>query len=784
MQAAKLAFRLALRGLSRSRAMTLVAVFTLGSGMTAAVTLLGVVDSGLRPLPVPDGGDVVAFTVRDARARLVQPDIPVADWAMIQGVFDVGAIRQTAATLHVEGFAARRARGAAMNTAVLRLLRVPPEIGRLPSADDHATVVVGAALYEQFGSDPSLLGARLDVDGVPHTVVGVMPEGFGFPENEAFWTVLPAGATGEVVARLAPGTSRAAVASAVAARLNAVAEAHGLPDAPYRVEAKRWTRSRDGGRDETVVFAGLSAMVIILLLVCCTNVATLLLVRATERSTMLAVQCALGATRQRVTLQLFIESALMAIAGGVLGVGGGFLLLRWMELKLASHWGYYWMTMEVRPPVLLGAFGLVVLAALLAGTMPAIRASRPNLAGLLASSSRGDTDPRQRRLGRWVVGGQVALSSLGIIAAIFLAAEFGSIGRTTARLPLDSVAIARVTLPDNAYADDASRTDLVDRLRSELTRIPGVSAVSVSDVVPGGPARMARLHLPADDDAPPRRVLWVAADAGMHPLYRMRLVAGAALPDDGRARVVLVTDGIADRYFAGRAVGQRIRLEGVHGDGEWAEIVGVVEDWFPDQRAVASERVIVPFAQAASASFFVSLATAGDPDVVVGGVRDAVRRVDGRLPVEELQTLRARMDWFLRMTRVIAGFGVFGGLGSALVAAVGLYGVMAFQVRTRRREIGIRMAMGAAAPRIVAEVLRESLARVAPGLIAGIGFALVSVPSLAGVIGVPIAATGMDRLLVVCLASAGILLLVGLAAGAEPAVRASRLDPQEVLRAD
>lgn len=245
-----------------------------------------------------------------------------------------------------------------------------------------------------------------------------------------------------------------------------------------------------------------------------------------------------------------------------------------------------------------------------------------------------------------------------------------------------------------------------------------------------------------------------------------------------------MTDGIAERYFAGRAVGQRIRLEGVHGDGEWAEIVGVVEDWFPDQRAVASERVIVPFAQAAPASFFVSLATAGDPHTVIGAVRDAVRRVDERLPVEELQTLRARMDWFLRMTRVIAHFGVLGGLGSALIAAVGLYGVMAFQVRTRRREIGIRMAMGAAAPRIVAEVLRESLARVAPGVIAGITFALVSMPSLAAVIGVPIAATGMDRLLVVCLASAGVLLLVGLAAGAEPALRASRLDPQDVLRAD
>lgn len=784
MHSLTMTLRLALRGLLRSRGVTLVAMLTLGGGLAAAVLVLGFTDAAVRPLPVPDGRNVVAVEVRDARARVRVPDAPAHQWADAPGVLAAGAVNRMTATVATGDFAPRRASGAAMHPAVLQLLDVPPAAGRLPTdaEDDAQAMVLGWTLYQEFGADPSLLGARMDVDGVPHTLVGVMPDGFGFPERHAFWTVLPPDGTGEVVARLAPGASRSTAAAALAARLdNAVFGAAAADGAPHRVALKSWTTSREAGRDEDAILGGLAMLVVLLLVVCCANVATLLLVRATERSGMLAVQRALGATNARVTLQMLAESALIAVGGGIAGLAGGALLLRWAELRLSSHWGYYWMAMEVRLPVLLGTAALVMVAALLAGIMPALHAGRQDPAVLLAGAGRNV--PRQRRLGRWIVGGQVALSSLGMIAAIYLAVEFGNIGRTTERLPLDHVAVARLTLPDGAHDDVGSRALLAERLRSELGRIPGVANVSVSGGVPGGRPGMASLVLPgADPDADSPRVLWAAADENMLDVYRMRLLAGSNISDADAGRV-LVTDGIARTWFDGSAVGRHIRLEGVHGDDVWAEIAGVVQDWMPDHRGAAVERVFVPMADSRADVLYVSLATVGDAGAAIPHVRDAVRRVDERVPVEELDTLRARMDWFLRMMKVIAAFGALGGAGSAVVAGVGLYGVMSFQVRARRRELGIRMAVGAAARRIMGDVIRESVLRIAPGLVVGIGFALVAVPWIASLAGVENYAY-VWRLLAISAAAGLALLAIGVAAALEPALRASRLDPQEVLRTD
>lgn len=787
-QAFTYAFRLAVRGLVRSRGTTLVAMLTLGVGLAAAVTVLGFVDAGARALPVPRGNDIVSLELRDGRARRIPAPAPVDQWAPAADVLGAGAVQPVTGTLRHPRFVPRRAFGAAMHATVLPLLEVAPAVGRIPTEDpeDAETVVLGWELYQEFGGDAGVLGEQVTLDDVALTIIGVMPEGFGFPENHGFWTVLPRHETGEIVARLAPGTTREAAAAGLAARLDAFAAGTGLESGPHRVVARRWTTSRDGDGAETVVFAGLGILVLMLLLVCCANVGTLLLVRGTERSTVLAVQGALGASRSSMALQLFMESLLIAIGGGAAGIAGGFFLLRMAEMKLSSHWGYYWMTMEVRAPVLLSALALVLLSALLAGTVPALRASRVDLAGLLNQGRTGG-DPRQRRLGRWFLGAQLALSSVGLVAAVFLAGEFAVASRLTERLPLDAVAVAHLTLPDGAYDDVGARADLQERLRAELGRIPGVRAVSISGAIPGGAGPVAVVRTPAGDaDGPIRRVPVVPADARLPSMYGMRLVAGRPLSagDLGADGGVLVTAALARTLYDGAAVGEPIHLRGIHEEGEWAEIVGVVDDWYPAASGAGEERAIVPLARAWRNELYVSLATAGDAATVLGGVRDAVRRVDERIPVEQLQTLRARMEWFGRMMKVIAGFGAFGGLGSALVAAIGLYGVMSYQVRVRRREIGIRMAVGAGRRRIVGEIVRETVRRVLPGLATGIAVAMVAVPLLASRdpdADIPAAIARAAELSAI---AAALLLAIGVVAAVEPALRASRLDPQEVLRAD
>jgi predicted permease len=532
------------------------------------------------------------------------------------------------------------------------------------------------------------------------------------------------------------------------------------------------------------LFVGLAVLVALLLVVCAANVSTLLIVRGEERASLLAVHSALGATRLRVAGQLFAEAALIALGGGALGLAAGYGLLRWMQLSLSQHWGYYWMTMEVRPPVVLATFAVLLCTAVFAGTAPAVHAMRVDVARMLVSAGRGAHDPRRRRLGRWFVGAQVALSTIGLIVAAYLGWGVGRLERITERLPMDEVAVASIELPPDRYTNATARDALAAQLRAGLARISGVSAVAIGTALPGGHGGGASLVLPGDDPAAPpnRRTSWDAADGGLPATYGMRLVAGrmfTADDDANRAPVALITSETARRYFRGNAVGERIRIDGVHDANTWVEIVGVIENWIPERDDATTGRVILPLAQVVPPRLTISV-RAQDPGAVLADMRRAVARIDRELPVDELTTLQARMDWFLRMWRVIAGAGLFGGLASALVAAVGLYGVISFQVRSRTREIGVRMAVGASAARIVRLFVTESVRRVLPGLVVGFALALFVVPAVSRFVSGGDAAP--DALLLASVL--GGMLLVGVIAALAPAWRAGRMEPQVVLRSE
>lgn len=778
--------RLAARGLIRVPGTALTAVLTLGIGLTAAVVILGIHNAATRPLPVPEGAQVVQVRLFDASARpTAYPPGRVDAWAVGPGVQDAGGVRIVAVRLRHAEAPAMNASGAAMDPSVFRLLRVAPALGRVPTEDpaDAAAVVLGWSVWQELGADPALLGTRIDVDGRPHTIIGVMPDGFGFPERQSFWTVLPPGeAPGEVVARLAPGVEPAAAARAMEARLREAAVSAGAA-APERVQLRLWTSSRGDG-DEAAVFGGLAAVVALLLIVCSANVATLLLVRATERASVLAVHAALGAPRLQIGSQLFAEALLIAVGGGAVGLLGGSALLRWMELNLSQHWGYFWMSMEVRPPVLAGTFAAVLAVAVLAGTAPALRAMGTDLRSVLGGAGRGVSGRGARRLGRWFVGAQAALSTLGLIVAVFLAWGAAGLGRWTAGLPLDRVAVAAVSPPADRYGDAARVTALAAELRSELLSLAGARAASVSSGVPGFDGASAPLHVqgrPTDDATAPRAV-WIAADPGFLDTYGIRVLSGRALSNAdaaGAPPVVLVTASFSRRFLGGTGVGTRLRLEGVHGADQWAEVVGVVADWYPDEAGARADRVIVPLAQASVRRLFVSVRGDGDAAPLAGALPAAIARVDPDLPAEMPGTLGSLVAWLTRMPRTIAGFGILGGLASVLVAAIGLYGVTAFQVRARLPEIGVRMALGADRRRISREVLAEGLRRAAPGLTVG---ALLGVP-IGRALGTFNSGMSAPTTLLLVAALAG-MLAVALLAALIPARSAARLDPQAVLRSE
>ncbi len=783
------ALRMAARGLARTPGTAATAAPTLGVGLTATVALLGTFLGSFRPLPVPDGEDIVQIRVLDARAEAVPVGAELLErWRSAAGpILGIGATRSASVTVVREGLSARRAYAAAVTPGALDLLRVPPVSGRLPDAErgDRDAALVREDLWRELapdGADP--LGATLRIDGRLVTVVGLMPASFGFPEAQNLWTVLPEdeiASADQVVARLRPGVGHDAAAQALAGALGPELVGAGAP-APQRVRVLDYVDERGEG-GETVAFAALGVLVGLLLVICTANASTLLLIRAAERVRTLAVHSALGASRFQVVLQLFLESALVAGFGGVIGLLGGSLVLAWSQSTLAPHWGYYWMRMELRPAVIVGTAIVVVACTLVAGTVPAIRAIQTDLREVLVGGSRRSGSAGRRRTGGWFVGLQVTLSTAGLVVALILMNGFARADDLLGVLPVERIAVASLTLDP---ADSVANRLLLASLREEVAAIPGARSASLSAGVPGFGGSISSLELagrPLDGEARAPRAWWLAADPAMLETWGIALLAGRGIEEHDATDsdpVALVTRSFASRWWEGTdPLGQHLRLDAVHEQGEWVRVVGVVEDWHPEGETNPGGRIILPLTQVVPGSIFMSARTDGDPGTLVPGLREALRRVDSDLAPDRVETMEGLVAWLIRMPRTMGAFGAAGGLAGVVVASIGLFGILSFRVRTRLPAVGIRMALGARRDRILGEVLAEAARSVVPWIAAGLALGLLLAPAtVIFSFGAPFRAP------TTYLAAGALMLLVVLAASLLPAIRAARLDPLTVLRGE
>lgn len=781
------AMRMAARGVTRAPGTAATAALILGIGLTATVTLIGTFLGSFRALPVPDGEDVVRVELLDHRARPSPPSPELVEaWRRGSGpLLGVGGTRSSQVTAVLPGRGALRVPAAAVSPQLLDILRVPPVRGRLPRSgpEDGGSVLVRQDVWEELGGTGSRLGVVLQVDGAPLTVVGVMPRDFGFPTQQGLWTVLPdaelAGAD-QLVGRLRPGVDRGAAAQALAAALFGTA-----PDAPARVRLVDYVGGR-GEAGEALAFGALGLLVAILLVVCTANASTLLLVRARERVDALAVHSAMGASRAQVVLQLLLEAALVAGAGGVLGLTGGDLLLRWTESTLSGHWGYYWMRMEMGPSVVLATAAVVLGCAVVAGTLPALEALRTDLRGVLGGRKARGADDAWGRAGRWFLGGQVTLSTAGLVIALILVDGFVRGSDPLPGVPVDEVAFAVLDLEG---ATPREVQALAAALRDELGALPGARTASVGVGIPGWGARWAPLQVEGADagtEGTGPSAAWLAVDPQLRETYDLTLRRGRWLGEgdgtDGEG-VAVVTRGFVTRHLpTGDPLGRRIRLEGVGPEGArdgWIRIVGVVDDWIPEGGVTRTDRVLVPVEQTEPSRLLLSVRASGDPAGLVPGLRQAIRRVDPDLVPDRVQTLESFQTYLTRLPRVMGAFGAGGGLAGVLVAAVGLFGILSFRTRSRLPAVGVRMALGAHPERILREVLAEAAGGVLPWIAAGLALGLLLAPAtVLFSFGAPFHAP------TTYLAAGAVMLLVVLAAALRPAVRAARLEPLTVLRGE
>ena len=790
-----LAFRLAFRGLVRAPGISLLAVSVLTLGLAAPVVFFSILAGALRHLPVPEGSRVIRLEVTRPATGGDPISVTLEDLEQLRGarsVESLGAYRVVDGTLVDPQRGATRISAAFLTDEVLPLLRTLPAFGRVPTpGEDESGLLLGFQVWqESYEADPGVLGRRVDFNGDPRVITGVLPEGFGFPFNQNAWALLPEDPLDqdpvELVGRLADGSSLGAAAVELAGRWARGDESRESSRRSGVVEVDHFTGGR-GERGEGIAFLGLVLVALSLLLIACANVANLLLVRATDRIRSLGVQSALGAGRIQLSAQLFFEALLLASIGG-----GGGLLLAWVgvggiERALAAeHFGYFWMRMAVDARVVVFAVGLIGGTAVFAGTLPILRILGADLHGVLKEGG-----------GRGVLGGggawsrgfvttQLALSCAALVAAALTGQSLARSRDFGRGVPAGEILVASMDPGGVSGGSIQFPEGHLSQLAEALSSMTGVRAAALALGAPGYFEPWGRFELEGEDvqRAEDRRgVLWNAVTPGFFSVLDLQVLRGRGVEDrdDGsNSPVAVVDEAFGERFLPGEEVlGKRLRIFGADSAALF-RVVGVVEDLdMGGGPETPRGRVYLSLPQVPRETVLALVRSRSEPTALTPALRRAVAGVDPGIPLWSVRTLADAHAFMIRVPRAMAAISFAGGIGGLLVAAVGLYGLMAFRVRQRRQELGVRLALGADGRRLAGEILRYALRQILPALGVGLFLAWLASPVLGVVL------LGLNpRSPTMYLGVAAAFIGVGILAALIPAIRAAAVDPAEVLRGE
>lgn len=786
-------------------ASTLLAIVMLGGGIGLTTTMFSVVNGAfLRGLPFEEGQRILYV----GRARLDAPDrlSPVtmhdfADWRATQQSFEaLSGVQGFSADLSADGVAPARYEAARLTPDAFHTLRVQPEIGRLFSSGDaqpngpRVALISDRVWTAPFGRDPHIIGRMVRINGEPAEIIGVMPAGFGFPGTNTVWMpltiTLPAvrgdGETLNVFGRLKPGVTESSANNdlrAIAARL-----------AAEHVENRNLTALARPyvsvliGRELVTTLTTMLAAVFGVLLIACVNVTNLQLARTADRVKEVGIRMALGASRAVLVRQLLIEGMLLSAMGAVLGVGIAAAGTRVLTAKLAETNPPFWVRIDVDTPVLLFALGLSVIAAVASSLMPALRATRRDLYDVMKDAGRGTTGLSAARFSTALVVAELTLSFCLLAVSGLMIRSVVEFGRVQYPFRTD-VLYARVEWPEREFGDMNSVRVAASQLQSRLAAVPGITHVALAT---GIPDRAATSRVTVEGAPPP------ASDADQFPARRV-----AASPEffgtmqiplrqgrlfdsrdrEGELPVAVVSEDFAARFFPnGGAIGQRVRLSIAKGDEDpWWTIIGIVPRVTASDRAITgtTETILLPLAQAPARSVTIFAAGPGDPLALLPEVRRGVADAVHDMPIFDVDSVAGRFRAQVWPIRVFGSLFTSFGLSALLMASAGLYGVMAVGVRRRTPEIGLRMALGANRGDVIRMVLRQGLAMVLVGIVAGIGLG----GKLGGFMQALLFRVEPWDSLVFGL-TIGVLSAAGLLATVIPAVRAASIDPQIALRND
>jgi putative ABC transport system permease protein len=685
------------------------------------------------------------------------------------------------------------------------VLGARPVAGRTFEAAHHdvksaRVAVISYGLWQRaLGGVPDVLDRDLRIGGVPVRIVGVLPPNAMWPAEQQIWLPMRPANFGEdvrtrrdnfifqAIARLVPGVTIAAGRARVAAIAARVGQDH--PES-----RKSWSNSLIPMRDYFVERELRDALLVLLtavgvvLLIVCVNIANLLLARATVRGRELAVRTALGASRARLVRQLLIESLLLAAAGGALGVGVGAALTMALR-RLAPDGVPFVAAMTLNIPALAAAAALTLVSVVLFGMLPAVAGSRQSpVAAMREGSAATGSGTATVRLRDALVVAEMAMAVVLMVCAGLLIRSFTKIVNRDPGVAVDRVLAARVSLPGARYPKDDDAIRFFEKLTQDLAAQPGIVSAAATSYLPagGGGFGLGRVFLKEGQPEPPASTDYEANWNVVTPDYfrtlGIPLLRGRTFTDRDTAStppVIIVNETFAHRMFpAGDAIGHRIRSW--RDENLLREIVGVVADVRYFGLSDADRALVyVPHQQNAWGVMVVAVRTAGHPADFAPAMREAVARIDPNLAVGRLGTLAESARASVARERFSSALlGAFAGL-SILLASVGIYGVMSYVVARRRRELGLRAALGASPRALFAQVAGRGLVLTAIGGTIGLAGALVAGRLLSGLLFDTAAA---DPLTIGAVAV--LLPAITLAACAVPARRAARVDPMATLRAE
>ena len=836
--------RQAVRGLGRSPGFTATVMLVLALGIGANTAMFSIVYGMLiRPLPYPDPETIVR--VGESMAPAQGPDMRLSNRSMPRLQESAESFEQLAAyqevSLDMAGpDGAVSLSGAMVSPSLFALLRAAPSLGRLFTEGearigaDRVALLSHGAWTRRFGADPDIVGTPIVLQDNPYTVVGVLSEGFYFPNADVeIWTpyaippfVPPVVGPGErhmvvmfsfsALGRLRPGVSPEQAATEARTILQ-----RGMGD--FLPEGEN--PPRDGPEidvrvvpllDEMVgeyrpALLALTAAMALVLLIACVNVAGLLFARGVSRQRALAVGAALGAGRSRLVRQLLTESMALSVGGGVLGLAAAAVVLRTVPALVPGDIARL-DEASINGVALAFTAGLSIVAGLLFGAAPAFQWSRIELVRTLneggARSEGGFGALRANRARAALATAQVALALVLLTGAGLLLRSFVELITVDRGYDPANVMAARARNPDLLLSRQgvtaesmmellAANQRFHESLVGEMTRLeslPQVEAVGVSTSLPlvaspGGvvPVRVDGRPAPSDPGDLPRTSVQ-AASPGYFDVLRLRVLDGRAftrLDRAGSPRVLVVNETLARQLFGGEtAVGQRVLLRGPGNSEPW-EVIGVVADILYEGLTLTQSRAVafMPLAQAGGSPMFgfsppiLTVRTAGDPVAVVDFLGAAVAAAHPSAEVFDVMTLDARLSSAVAQPRFYAVFVGFFAALAVFLAAFGLYGLLSYTVAQRRGEIGIRMALGAQRGHIVGLLAKQGTGLVAAGAVVGVAASAAS----SGILESFLYGVTTDDL-TTFVAALLVLVAVAFVACWLPARRATRVEPMEVLR--